>query len=75
MISYIKFVIDGDVENNPGPTDAILKGAQGSLNQSDQRFGEALGRKCACITLFQISWSAIYRVGLWDTSGTSDTSE
>ena len=61
-------LIDGDVESNPGPTYATLKGVQDSFNQADQRFGEAVGRQCVCITLFSIVCSAIHRVGLWNTS-------
>ena len=44
-----------------------LKVVQGSFNQEDRKFGETADRQCAFITLFSIAWSAIRRVGLWNT--------
>ena len=68
FLKLMNLLIDGDVESNPGPTYTTLKVAQGSFNQANQKFGCTAGRQCACITLFSITWSAIRRVGLWNTS-------
>ena len=68
FIKLMSLLIDGDAESNAGPIYTILKVVQGSFNQANQKFGCTADTQCVCITLFSITWSAIRRVGLWNTS-------
>ena len=68
FLKLMRILNDGDVESNHGPTYKILKVVQGSFHKADIQFAETAGRQCACNTLYSIAWSAIHRVGLWNTS-------
>ena len=65
--NYQQLLQDGDVESNPGPSQA-LKIIFGSFNQGDIfRFGETAGSQCGCNSLLAICWASIKRVSVWKT--------
>ena len=53
------------VQENPP---MFMSCIQGSFSQNNPRFGDSVGKQCACNTLTSICWSVNRRVKIWKTS-------
>ena len=58
-------IIMSVVQENPP---MFMSCIQGSFSQNNPRFGDSVGKQCACNTLTSICWSVNRRIKIWKTS-------
>ena len=54
-------------ENRQEMNDFFFSVICGNFNQGDQRFGNSVGKQCACILLFSIIFSQLKEIGKWQS--------